>query len=144
MPASSCTRPKRARSAGGAPLQGAHSRRARASARVIQRDVRVPLRLGSHVVNSPLQVADSQRAQIVSVGPPQFRTRHDPVAVRNPSTRALESLHESWDIGARRKLQNYVDVVPNDAQLNHSRPVTGSDRRQHATQKRCGLQVNQR
>src|SRR5256712_10918788 len=110
------TRPERARSAWGAPLQGARDAEPELSARVlIDGEFRVSVRLHSDVCDRPAEIAHPQGAQVISVRPAEPRTQHNAIPIGDSCPRALQTLPQSPEVDASGQLQHHVNVVPHDA-----------------------------
>ncbi len=93
---------------------------------LVDRELWVVRRLTSDIRYHGAELSDANAAQIVSLGPTQWRSRHQAVAVGETRACTFQPLHESRDVGDGRELQNHVDVICNDARREHARAVTSS------------------
>jgi len=82
---------------------------------LVDGEPRVACRLVLDIRENGAELSDAHASQIVSLGPPQRRPRHEPVPIRESRARTLQSLDKPRDVRDRRKLQNHVDVIRHDA-----------------------------
>jgi len=104
----------------------------------------VSLILPADVRNGPLHVANAHRTKIVAGSPPQFRTRHHTIPIRDSRTRAFETLNEAWDIDERWQFEYEMYVVTHDPDPQNRRSVPAGNRREHPSQKLSSPAVDER
>lgn len=78
------------------------------------------LRLRGDVAPRARKLANTHRAQVISIRPSQASPRRQPVAIREPRARAFETLHQPRDVDHRWQLHNRMNVIRYDPQLQNA------------------------